>query len=54
MGWARRTYGGGECIQGFDGATSGEKSLGRPRRGWEDNIEIDPKWVGDVYWIDMA
>jgi len=30
--------------------------LGRPRRGWQDNIKIDLKEVGrgNVDWIDVA
>jgi hypothetical protein len=33
-----------------------KSSLGRPRRGWEDNIKMDlreTRW-GDMNWIDVA
>jgi hypothetical protein len=32
------------------GQLEGKRPLGRPRRRWEDNIKIDPKWLGDVDW----
>jgi hypothetical protein len=38
------------------GITDGEKPLGRPRRGWEDNIKMDLQevgWVG-MDWIALA
>jgi hypothetical protein len=37
------------------GRPEGRRSLGRPRRRWEDNIKMDQE-VGwdDVAWIDMA
>ena len=28
-------------IQGFGGEPEGKRSLGRPRRRWEDNIKMD-------------
>ena len=33
-----------------------KRSLGRPRRRWEDNIKIDLREVGcdPGYWIDLA
>jgi len=33
----------------------GKRPLGKPRRRWEDNIEIDSQEVGcgGVDWIDM-
>jgi hypothetical protein len=33
-----------------------KRPLGRPRRRWEDNIEIDPKGIGceDMDWIRLA
>jgi len=36
------------------GKLEGKTPLGRPRRGWEDNIKIDLQEVGygDVDWID--
>ena len=32
------------------------KPLGRPRRGWEDNIKVDIQEVGwrGMAWIDLA
>jgi hypothetical protein len=44
------------CIQGFGGKSKGERPLGRPSHGWEDNIKMDMKeivWEG-MDWIDMA
>jgi len=34
----------------------GKRPLGRPRRGWEDNIKIDLQEVGcgDMDWIDLT
>jgi hypothetical protein len=34
----------------------GKKSLGRPRRRWEDNIKIDVGVIGwdGMNWVDMA
>jgi hypothetical protein len=52
-------YGGEEkCIHGFGGEKPEEKrTLRRPRRRWEDNIDMDCKeelgWDG-VDWIDLA
>jgi hypothetical protein len=38
------------------GRPEGRRPLGRPRRGWEDNIKMDLQKVGreGVDWIDMA
>jgi hypothetical protein len=38
------------------GRPEGRKSLGRPRRRWEDNIKMDLREIGfgDVGWIDLA
>jgi hypothetical protein len=43
-------------IQGFGGKPEGKRPLGRPRRRWEDNINIDLQEVGfgDIDWIDLA
>jgi hypothetical protein len=32
------------------------RSLGRPRRRWEDNIRMDPREIGwgGMDWIDLA
>jgi hypothetical protein len=38
------------------GRPEGRRSLGRPRRRWDDNIEMELREVGweGVDWIDMA
>jgi len=38
------------------GKLEGKKSLGRPRRRWEDNIKIDLQEVGGVCgdWMELA
>jgi hypothetical protein len=38
------------------GKPEGNKSLGRPRRRWEDNIKIDLREIGwgSMDWIDLA
>ena len=38
------------------GKPEGERSLGRPRRRWEDNIKMDLREVGCDFrdWIDLA
>jgi hypothetical protein len=38
------------------GRPEGRRSLGRPRRGWEDNIRMDLGEIGfeDVDWINLA
>ena len=40
----------------LEGKPEGKKQLGRPKRRWEDNIEMDLQEVGcgDIDWIDMA
>jgi hypothetical protein len=38
------------------GKPEGKRLLGRPRRRWVDNIEMDLReiiWV-DIYWIDLV
>jgi hypothetical protein len=50
MGEGRSAY------RNLMGRHEGRRSLGRPRRRWEDNIKMDLQevgWVG-VAWIDMA
>jgi len=36
--------------------SEGKKQLGRPRRRWEDNIQMDLQEVGcdSMEWIDLA
>jgi hypothetical protein len=38
------------------GKPEGKRPLGRPRRGWEDNIKIDIQKVGcgGMDWIELA
>jgi hypothetical protein len=38
------------------GKHTGKRPLGRPRRGWEDNIRMDLKEIGvnTRNWIDSA
>jgi hypothetical protein len=38
------------------GKVEGKRPLGRPRRGWVDNIKIDVREKGcnDMGWIDLA
>ena len=36
------------------GKPEGKKPLGRPRRGWEDNIKIDLQEVGWEPWIGLT
>ena len=38
------------------GTPEGKRPLGRPRRGWEDNIKMDLRKVGfgDMDWMELA
>ena len=38
------------------GEPEGKRPLGRPRRGWEDNIKMDLKEVGESCgdWMELA
>jgi len=50
-------WGRGEVRTGFlCGEHEGKRTLGTPRRRWEDNIKIDLRKVGCVAmdWIDVA
>jgi hypothetical protein len=39
----------------FVGKPEGKRPLGRPRRGWEDNIKMDLQEMGGgMDWIDLA
>jgi hypothetical protein len=40
----------------FVGKPEGRRPLGRPRRGWENNIEMNLQEVGfgDMEWIELA
>jgi hypothetical protein len=46
----------GRCVQGLVGKPEGKKSLGRPRRTWEDDIKADLQEVGcgDMDWTELA
>jgi hypothetical protein len=47
MGGACRVYGGGKGVyRVLVGEPEGMRPLGRPRRGWEDNIKMDLREVG--------
>ena len=57
MGRACGAYGGGESgAQGSGGDPEGKRTLGRPRRRWEDNIKMDLQEVGGGCgnWIELA
>jgi hypothetical protein len=48
---------GEECIQSFGGKPRWKKkTLGNPRRRWEDNIRMDLREIGrgGMDWIDLA
>jgi hypothetical protein len=57
MGWACGAY--GEVRGAYNilvGRPEGRRPLGRPRRRWEDNINMDLREIGfgDVDWINLA
>ena len=57
MGRACGAYGGGEGVyMVLVGKPEGRRSLGRPRRGWMDNIRMDLQEVECRYmdWIGLA
>jgi hypothetical protein len=57
MGGTCGTHGGGErCLQVSVGNPEGKRPLERPRRRWEDNIEMDLREVGidGANWIRLA
>jgi hypothetical protein len=43
-------------MQGFVGTPEGKRSLGKPRRRWEDNIKMNAggKALGGIDWINLA
>jgi hypothetical protein len=49
-------WGGERRLQGFVGRPEDERSLGRPRRKWEDNIKMDLTEMGivEANWIQLA
>jgi hypothetical protein len=59
MRWAGHVARMGEVRGAYNilvGRPEGRRSLGRPRRRWEDNIEMDRREIGfgDVDWIHWA
>jgi hypothetical protein len=59
MRWAGHVAHMGEVWGAYNilvGRPEGRKPLGRPRRRWEDNIEMDIREIGfgDVDWILLA
>jgi hypothetical protein len=59
MWWARHVVRIGEGIDIYRvliGRPEGKRSLGRPRRRWEDNIKMDLREIGidGVNWIQLA
>jgi hypothetical protein len=57
MGRACSTYGGEErSIEVLVRKLEGKSPYGRPRRRWEDGIEMNHQEVGceDVDWIELA
>jgi hypothetical protein len=58
MGRACSTHGGerGNAYRILEGKPEGKRTLGRPRRRWEDNIKIDLREIGwsGMDWIDLT
>ena len=57
MGGACGAYGGGRGVHRvLVGKPEGKRPLGRPRRGWEDNIKMDLQKVGGDCgdWMELA
>jgi len=53
MGGTRSLYGKEEsCIQDLVGKPKGKRPFGRPRRGWEYNINIDLQEFGWGHGMD--
>jgi hypothetical protein len=51
------THGGGESIyRVLVGRPKGKRPLGRPRRRWENNTELDRRVIGidEANWIQLA
>jgi hypothetical protein len=44
------------CLRGFGWEAPKVRPLGRPRRGWEDNIKMDLKetGIGGAKWIRLV
>jgi hypothetical protein len=45
-----------KCTQSFGWKPEGKRRLGRPGRGWEDNIRMDVTETREKYvnWMNMA
>jgi hypothetical protein len=59
MRWAANVTRMGEVRSAYNilvGRPEGRRPLGRPRRRWEDNINMNLReiWFGDVDWIHWA
>jgi hypothetical protein len=59
MRWAGHVARMGEVRDAYNiliGKPLGRRPLGRPRRGWEDNLEMNLEEIGfrDVDWINLA
>jgi hypothetical protein len=56
MGGTCSAYGGGgEACTGFlKGKPEGKRPIGRPRRKWEDNINLQEVGYVGMDWIDLA
>ena len=56
MGGACSAYGGNERrIQGFGGGNLRERDhLGRPRRRWEDKMDLQEVGCGGIDWMKLA
>jgi hypothetical protein len=55
VGWTCGTHGRG-VNRDLVGTPEGKKSLGRPRRRWEDNIKMELREIGidGATWIQLA
>jgi hypothetical protein len=57
MGGTCGTHGGGRGVyRVLVGRSEGKRLLGRPRRRWEDNINLDLREIGidGANWIQLA
>ena len=55
-GYVAKTEEGRSAFKILTGKHTGKKSLGRPRRRWEDNIRMDLEEIGinAGNWVDSA
>ena len=59
LGWAghvARREEGRSALRSLTGKPTGKRSLGRPRRRWEDNVRVDRREIGvnTRNWVDSA